>query len=93
MAGRPCSYGCKTLLLCSEDHALAASSTGGTRRKDLSLRLKGPVLTPRRTCPYARKVLSFQVDHHGDPPNTPWSICQPSIVSRLTLYSLSPYPL
>ena len=79
----------KTMLLWPKDLALTASSTSGTRQKGLSLFAEGLVLIGRRACPYSQKGLSFRVDHHGDPPNTPWGICQPSIVSRTTLYSVS----
>ena len=54
--------------------ALTASSTSGTRQKDQS---------------YAQKVLSFRVDHQGDPPNTPRGIGQHSIGFLLTPYTLS----
>ena len=83
----------KSMVLWHEDHALMAEGPCSYSEFHQWNTPKGPVLIRRRASPYSQKGLSFRVDHHGDPPNTPWGICQPSIVSRTTLYSVLRNPL
>ena len=90
---RAWAYGKKSKGLWQEVHGLMTERACSYSEFHQWNTPEGPALTRRRSGPYELKDWSFRVDHHGDPPNTPWRMCQPSIVSRPTLYSVSPNPL